>query len=166
MKNVGIHAAMTLAEIGTASDINGFFNLVVTLLKHRNKGSKYPWVTENLYRRSLKYEELSSVKRDLDSIERSFSQISAKGIDWMSLGVNVNNTKLNLKGESLSIVFKRLFSAFSEALECTEVYYQELNEYIPVRIGFTDTPYYIDEINRPLEKYDALGPDDPPFWLR
>ena len=77
-----------------------------------------------------------------------------------------NNFRLNLNGNDLHAVFDRLFKAFDEALECTEVYYQGFNEYRPVRIGFTDAPYYIDDVNRASEQCDALGPNDQPFWLR
>lgn len=41
MRNVGIHAAMTLAEIGPVSDVKAFFDLVVSLLEDRVRGSKY-----------------------------------------------------------------------------------------------------------------------------
>ena len=35
---------MTIAEIGPASDVKGFFNLMASLLENGVKGSKYPWV--------------------------------------------------------------------------------------------------------------------------
>nr|WP_154325001.1 Imm70 family immunity protein [Pantoea sp. 201603H] len=166
MKNVGILAAMTLAEVGPVSDVKSFFNLVVSLLESDIRGSKYPWVTEKLYRRSLAYDELYKVKVELDSIESEFSCILTNNVELLLFGIDERNSRLNFEGRDLSIVFKRFFKAFDEALECTEVYYQGFNEYIPVRVGFTDTPYYIDDVNRASEQYDTLGPNDPPFWLR
>lgn len=166
MKNVGILAAMTLAEVGPVSDMKGFFNLVVSLLESGIRGSKYPYVTEGLYRRSLAYDDLYNVKDELDSIKIELSCILTNNIEWLSFGIEEHNSRLNFEGEDLSVVFKRFFKAFDEALECTEVYYQGFNEYIPVRVGFTDAPYYIDDLNRTSEQYDALGPNDPPFWLR
>lgn len=46
-KNVGILAAMTMTEVGPASYVKAFFNLVLFLLENGTKGSKYPWVVEN-----------------------------------------------------------------------------------------------------------------------
>lgn len=166
MKNVGILAAMTLAEVGPVSDVKGFFNIIVSLLESDERGSKYPYVTEKLYRRSLAYDELYKVKDELDSIKSELSLVLNNNIEWMLFGIDEHNSRLNFEGGDLSAVFKRFFKAFDEALECTEVYYQGFNEYIPVRVGFTDTPYYIDDVNRASEQYDALAPNDPPFWLR
>ncbi|QYM97697.1 hypothetical protein FGI04_18060 [Dickeya ananatis] len=166
MKNVGILAAMTLAEVGPVSDVKGFFNLIVSLLEGDIRGSKYPWVTEKLYRRSLSYDDLCKVKSELDYIKHDLSCILTNNVDWLSFGIDKHNSRLDFGGGDLSVVFKRFFKAFDEALECTEVYSQGFNEYIPVRVGFTDAPYYIDDINRASEQYDSLGPNDLPFWLR
>lgn len=166
MKNVGILAAMTLAEVGPVSDVKGFFNLIVSLLESDIRGSKYPWVTEKLYRRSLTYDDLYEVKNELDSIKNELSCILTKNVEWLLFGVDKHNSRLDFEGRALSIVFKRFFEAFDEALECSEVYYKEFNEYIPVRLGFTDIPYYIDDVNRASEQYDALSSNEQPFWLR
>ena len=143
MKNVGILAAMTLAEVGPASDVKGFFNVVLSLLENGTNGSKYPWVMEKLYRGSLAYDDLYKVKNELDSIKNEFSAILPDNIEWSSFGIDKNHSRLNFEGRSLFSVFERFFKAFDEALECTEVYYQSFNEYIPVRVGFTDAPHCI-----------------------
>jgi len=166
MKNVGILAAMTLAEVGPASDVKGFFNVVFSLLENGTNGRKYPWVMEKLYRWSLAYDDLYKVKNELDSIKSEFSAILPDNIQWSSFGIDKNHSRLNFEGRSLLSVFERFFKAFDEALECTEVYYLSFNEYIPVRVGFTDAPHYIDDVNRTSEQYNALGPNDEPFWLQ
>jgi len=155
-----------LAEVGSAPDIKSFFNLVVSLLENSIKGSKYPRVSEELYSGSLTYDEVYKVKCELDSVNDVFSRFSLHNVYLQSFGMDKNYFRLNLNGNDLHAVFDRLFKAFDEALECTEVYYQGFNEYRPVRVGFTDAPYYIDDVNRALEQYDALGPNDQPFWLR
>ena len=165
-KNVGILAAMTIAEVGPASDVKAFFNLVLFLLENGTKGSKYPWVVEKLSRGSLAYDELYKVKSELDAIKNEFLSISPGDIEWSSFGVDKNNSQLNFEGGNMFSVFERFFKAFDEALECTEVYYQSFNEYIPVRVGFTDAPHYIDDVNRTSEQYNALGPNDESFWLQ
>lgn len=165
-KNVGILAAMTIAEVGPASDVKAFFKLVLSLLENGTKGSKYPWVVEKLYRGSLAYDELYKVKSELDTIKNEFSAISPDNIEWSSFGIDKNHSRLNFEGRSLFSVFERFFKAFDEALESTEVYYQSFNDYIPVRVGFTDAPHYIDDVNRTSEQYNSLVQNDEPFWLR
>lgn len=157
---------MTLAEVGPASDVKAFFNLVLSLLENGTKGSKYPWVMEKLYRGSLAYDELYKVKNELDSIKNEFSTILTDDIVWSSFGVDKNHSRLNFDAGDLFLVFERFFKAFEEALTSSEAYYQAFNEYIPVILGFTDAPHYIDDVNRTSEQYNALGPNDPPFWLR
>ena len=134
---------MTLAEVGSASDVKPFFNLLVSLPDNGIKGSKYPWVTEKLYSGSLPYDEVYKVKCELDSVSDEFSRFSLCNVDLQSFGMDKNNSRLNLNGKNLHAVLDRLFKAFDEALECTEVYYQGVNEYIPVRIGFTDAQYLL-----------------------
>jgi len=95
MKNVGILAAMTLAEVGPASDVKGFFNVVLSLLENGTNGSKYPWVMEKLYRGSLAYDDLYKVKNELDSIKNEFSAILPDNIEWSSFGIDKNHSRLN-----------------------------------------------------------------------
>ncbi len=156
---------MTLAELGPVTDVKGFFNIVVSLLENDVRCSKYPWVTENLYRRSLGYDEAYKVKEELNSIKAELSSIPSNSINWVSFGIDKTRTRLSLGEKNLSDVFKNFFEAFDEALECTEIYYKTCNEYIPIRIGCTDIPYYMDDVNRSSEEYAALGQNDLPFWM-
>lgn len=166
MKKAGVLAAMTLAEIGSVSDLKVFFNTVVCLLESGIAGSVYPGVTERFYRRSLKEGELISVKQQLDEIRDIFSTIDPSNVDLVALGLDVKKTTLDLTSGNLSIMFKRVFEAYLEALECSEVYRQTFDEYISVRLGITDAPYYIDDVNRSESEYESLGVDSSPFWLR
>ena len=166
MKNVGIHAAMTLAEIGPATDVVAFFNVVVAKLENGVRGTKYPWLTEVLYRNSLKMEDLQFLKQDLQAVEKNLKNISSNSVDLVFFGVDKNNTKLNITEDNLSLVFSRFFSACNMALQCTELFFNEFNEYIPVRLGITDAPYSFEDADRPADEYNKLGTEDQPFWLR
>lgn len=166
VKKVGVLAAMTLAEIGYETDLSAFFNAVVRLLENDNPGSVYPWVTEKLYRRSLKEDELILVNQQLNDIFDAFSKIDSSSVDLIALGLNFERTAFDINAKKLSTLFKRVFEAYTEALECTVVYRQEFNEYIPVRLGITDTPYYIEDVNRPEYEYESIDISSPPFWLK
>ncbi|MGC6388438.1 hypothetical protein ACMV8I_12360 [Ewingella sp. S1.OA.A_B6] len=114
----------------------------------------------------MDYYDLYKVKDELNSIKTEFSSIHSISINWLLVGIDDESTRLDFSNKYLPEIFQHLFKAFNEGLECTKAYYQSFKEYIPVRIGFTDAPYYIDDINRPSEQYDVLGPEDLPFWLR
>lgn len=165
MKKVGVLAAMTLAEIGFVSDLEAFFNSVVKLLENDTAGSVYPWVTEKLYRRSLKENELILVKQQLDEIHDIFSSSKPSNVNLVDMGLVIENTTFDMNAKNLSTLFKRVFEAYAEALECSVVYRQAFNEYIPVRLGITDAPYYINDVNRPESEYESLDNHSLPFWL-
>ncbi|WP_376781770.1 Imm70 family immunity protein [Kosakonia cowanii] len=82
---------MTLAEVGSASDIKSFFNLVVSLLENGIKSSKYPRVTEELYSGSLTYDEVYKVKCELDSVNDVFSRFSLHNVHLQSFGMDKKN---------------------------------------------------------------------------
>ncbi|MOA65923.1 hypothetical protein D3C78_1924880 [compost metagenome] len=51
-------------------------------------------------------------------------------------------------------------------IESAKMFYNSWGIYQPLKVAVTDAPYYIEDKNRPLEQYDVLKPNDPPFWLR
>jgi len=165
VKKVGVLAAMTLAEIGFVADLSVFFNTVIKLLENGTEGSVFPWVTEKLYRRSLKENELILVKQQLDEIRNEFSKIELSNSDLVGLGLNIEKTAFDINEKNLSMLFKRVFDAYDEAFECSQAYRETFKEYIPVRLGVTDAPYYIDDINRPESEYESLDINSQPFWL-
>lgn len=166
MKNVGILAAMTISTLGPASDVDCFFKSIVFFLENGKKGSKYPLVTERLYCRSLDKIELSELKLDLEKIRVELNYIAADSLDINSFGLDKENTRLFLNSNTLADVFSRFFEIIFDAIECTNTFYKEFKEYVPLRIGFTEAPDYILDANRSRDLYDSLSSDELPFWLR
>lgn len=166
MKNVGILAAMTISVLGTASEVNCFFRAVVCFLESGTRGSRYPVVTERLYRRSLEYAELDELKLSLEQVRVEFDNLQVDGVDEDFFDLKETSVHLDFSGKTLADVFSRFFGIVFEAIECTSVFYEEFNEYVPLRLGFTDAPDYIFDINRSVEQYESLGLDELPFWLR
>lgn len=166
MRDVGVLAAMTISVLGTASDVDGFFKSIVFFLEGGQKGSKYPLVTELLYCRSLNKNELAELKVSLECISAGFNDILADGFDVSAIGIDAENTRLFLNGNTLADVFSRFFKAIFDAIECSDVFYKEFQEYVPLRIGFTDVPDYIFDVNRSEDLYSSLAADELPFWLR
>jgi hypothetical protein len=166
MKNVGVLAAMTISVLGPASDVDCFFKSVVFFLEGGKRGSKYPLVTEKLYCRSLNKNELAELKIDLESVRAEFNSIPADSFDISAFGVDEENTRLLLSGNTLADIFARFFKIIFDAVECSDVFYKEFNEYVPLRIGFTDAPDYIFDVNRSEDLYNSLASNELPFWRR
>lgn len=166
MKKVGVLAAMTISALGTASEVNCFFTTVVCLLESGVRGARYPAVTERLYRRSLGYAELEGLKLSLKEIKGEFGKLQVDDVGKRFFDLKESSGCLNSSGKTLADVFSRFFETFFEAIECSNVFYDEFKEYVPLRLGFTEAPEYIFDINRPVEQYDSLGLDELPFWLR
>lgn len=165
MKNVGVLAAMTMSVLGTASEVNCFFRAIVHFLEN-GRGSRYPAVTERLYRRSLGGAELHELKLSLEQVRVEFGSLQVDGVDEDFFDLKEFSGRLDFSGKTLADVFSRFFGVVFEAIECTSVFYEEFNEYVPLRLGFTDAPDYIFDINRSVEQYESLGLDGLPFWLR
>jgi len=128
MKNVGVLAAMTMSVLGPASDVDCFFKSVVFFLEGGKRGSKYPLVTEKLYCRSLSKNELAELKMDLESVRAEFNSIPADGFDINAFGVDEENTRLLLNGNTLADIFARFFKIIFDAVECSDIFYKEFNE--------------------------------------
>lgn len=163
MSNVGFLAAMTIFVLGPASDVACFFNSVTFLLEGGKRGGRFPHVAERLYRRSLSHDELVFVARDMAEIESEFREVATNKVDFQSLGIDGSSTRLCMKEENLSEVFSRFFSGFSEVVKCTDLFFSEFGEYVPVRIGFTDGAAAMVDIKRPVELYEKIQGD--PLWL-
>jgi hypothetical protein len=166
MKNVGVLAAMTIATLGSVSDVAFFFNSVVAILEGGGRGSVYPIVTDRLYMRSMGSKEMEALKAAIADIHCRLEGVSVCDVDVERLGLDNENTRLDLNCDSLGALFSPIFRAVLEAVECTSVFFEEFEEEVPLRIGFTDAPDHIFETNRSDEAYEQLSNGDAPFWLR
>lgn len=165
-KNVGVLAAMTLSTLGTASEVYCFFNLITWFLEGGVRASVYPSITERLYRNSIEYSELADLKNDLTTVKKKFEKILTVNVDKALRDCDPEGGRLNWEADTLGRVFLNYFDRFFDAVESTEVFLEEFAKYVPVRIGFTDVPFYIYDVKRNSEDYDRLAGDDLPYWLR
>lgn len=102
----------------------------------------------------------SSAEKDL--IDRLYK----KYIRYQELDC-FENFVIGLKNSSnLELNYTKYFDAILTCIESAKIFYNSWDIYQPLKVGFTDVPYCIDDKNRPHELYDALAEDDLPFWLR
>ncbi|MEC5321590.1 hypothetical protein VSX61_22140 [Brenneria populi subsp. brevivirga] len=166
MKNIGFHGGHTVYENGISSDMFAFFQCIDHLAKLNYPQKDFCLLTDRLYRRYLKHNELASAEELMSSIEMIFKETPCDKIKWEEIGLNVNSTGLDLNQPTLDQIFKEYFLHFIDAKNSAEEFFKKFGIYQPVKTVISDLPWFIEDKNRPLEQYDALGPNDPPFWLR
>ncbi|EPQ5230667.1 hypothetical protein AB7092_15455 [Providencia rettgeri] len=94
---------------------------------------------DSLYRKYIRYQ-------DLDRFENLITELK--------------------KSSSSESKYLKYFDAIITCIESAKMFYNSWEIYQPLKVGFTDMPYCIDDKDRPQELYDALTEDDLPFWLR
>lgn len=166
MKNIGVLAAMTISVLGPVSDVCFFFNFIVGFLESGIRGSKYKVITTRLYSGSILREELIDLKLRLDCLEEELKSIRLENVDLKSFGFIEECSRLSFHGVTMFDVFCRFFKVLNEAIKCSDVFFKEFGEYVPLRLGFTDMPDYIFDIKRSADLYNSLSVSDIPFWMR
>lgn len=165
---VGFKGGPRIKEVGPRFDMWAFFEAVAEKLENDDLGSRFPLVGDRLYKRYIRLEEMESVKEEMDIIKSELEKIYLD--NWLETKLEPDETiekmgtRLNLKAENLADLFEPFFSGFYKTYETALFFHKEDNEYYPLKIVYTDLPYYAFDKRRPLEDYENLEGD--PFWLR
>ncbi|WP_428945496.1 hypothetical protein ACQK5W_05410 [Pantoea sp. FN060301] len=136
MKNVGFMGGSSLVELGSASEMIDF----LSFFSKRSEKYEGNEISERLYNKYIKLEQLEKLDSIVKDIKLALSPDEDKYLNYLS--------------------------GIEKCIESAKVFYNSWGIYQPLKVAVTDAPYYIEDKNRPLEKYDALGPNELPFWLR
>ncbi|UVO08513.1 hypothetical protein LW347_00420 [Pectobacterium polonicum] len=162
MKNVGFHGGHTVYECATSLDMYIFFQCIAQFASAMSTNL----LTDELYRRYLEKDDLYLASEQALQVEALFSRTLPTEINWEDIDGDIKLSTLCLDKDNLAIIFSEHFKNFHNAIKSAESFYHDFGTYIPVKTVISDLPWFIEDKNRPLEQYDALGPDDLPFWLR
>ncbi|WP_221887384.1 hypothetical protein [Xanthomonas cerealis] len=164
---IGINGGHTTYDLGTPSDVVLFFDCINAFVTEKYPGKEWGLLTDRLYRRYLRFDDLERCSELMGLVKISFNEISASSIEWnKSILDGDSKTLLAFRSSNLSGVFYNYFEAFSKAKESATSFYGEFNIYQPVRILVSDFPNLVIEKMRPLKDYDSLEQDATPFWLQ
>ncbi|CNL80567.1 hypothetical protein [Yersinia aleksiciae] len=172
MRHIGFSGGALTVELGTVNDVALFFECLKFFSEWKYPKQNWHLLTDRLYKRYLKQEEALAAKDQMMRVRQLFTELPNSSVEWDKVNqVGHKNSKLNPELLTLADIFSRYFSAFFECLESAEVMFEEFKsypnyQYEPLRVVITDMPLYLDDQHRSLDQYDALGPDDLPFWLR
>jgi len=164
MTDIGFDGGSFLCKLGPSTDVITFFNCVDEYVVQTQKFVDYTLLTDRLYRRYLRIEELDDAVSMMLQVEELFTKISSDTVNWEMIGRVNTDTRLDVSQGTLAGVFAKYFYHFNKCVESAQVFFNSWNIYQPVRIVIADMPEFLTDKKRPLEQYDLL--EGRPFWLR
>ncbi|CAE6865569.1 hypothetical protein R69746_08071 [Paraburkholderia aspalathi] len=166
MRKIGFTGGARVSELGPASDVVLFFECIKTYVERANPETDWCLLTDRLYRRYLRREELKPAMELMRLVREIFAKQPTKtSVEWdAEMLSNPQRTSLNPDRQSLASVFSEYFDSFEAVCGSAESFAETFNIYQPVRIAISDLPGLARDKNKPLAEYDAL--EGKPFWLQ
>jgi hypothetical protein len=166
MRNIGFDGGHSIYELGPSSDVILFFDCLRCYVEQANPNQDWSLLTDRLYRRYLRQDELDDALMLMNQARDIFSQCpSASAVEWdvlLSGGTERSRLKPNLP--TLADVFSTYFENFEKACGSAKSFVEAFKIYQPVRVVISDLAGFARDKNKPLPEYDAL--EGKPFWLQ
>ncbi|MBG7618776.1 hypothetical protein I5R65_04815 [Herbaspirillum sp. AP02] len=165
MRVIGIDGGHSVYETGTTSDFVLFFECLEYFVAKKNPDQDWTLLTDRLYRRYLKLEELNPAAILMKEVEEIFNKTSSSEVAWkQELIGDKSKTWLDPSRANLADVFSGFFDNFKKARESSLSFFEVFKIYQPVKIVPADLAGIATEKVRSLQEYDVL--EGKPFWLR
>lgn len=164
MKNVGFHGGSSICELGPRADVALFFECLDAYVEKPHSEKNWSLLTDRLYRRYLKQDELDEASALMRSAKDIFGSVSSASVDWNGISAAPRVSRLNPDQGNLADVFSKYFEKFDYCVESAKVFFKSWNIYQPVRTVVSDMPDFMTDKKRPLDQYEVL--EGKPFWLR
>jgi hypothetical protein len=164
MKNVGFCGGYSILELGPVADMQVFFYGIGIAASRLPIGEDSRLLTDRLYRRYLRLDELGQATHLLQEIQKIMQQIPTKSVDWGDFKWDKSQTNLEKSKKNLAELLERYFDSAYEIIVDAQHFEKTFKKYTPVMTAVTDLPRVITDTKRPLAEYDALEGD--PIWLR
>ncbi len=170
MHKVGINGGGLLVEIGDASAMSVFFDLVTEHAFQLDEPA-IALVCDRLYRRYVRREDAEATLEALRSIRDVFSSVPATTLEERIANEKKDGSGILFTETNLAGAFSKYFSAIDRCIESAEYAFQYFEEgrkleysYEPVMVIRSELPGFMLDKRIPLSAYDELGGD--PFWLK
>ncbi|MCC7633269.1 hypothetical protein [Stenotrophomonas rhizophila] len=170
MSKVGFNGGSTLFNLGCAQAVAAFFSLIRAYTKPF-PDRDWSLVTDRLYRRYVRQEDVALTRELLIEVSELFSKINSTelhsffDVDALACG------GLDLEASTLDKTFARYFEAAFECMHSAEVNFAKFSldavnpySYEPLLIIRSQLPAFMIDKQIPLSAYDELDGD--PFWLK
>jgi hypothetical protein len=170
MRIIGFDGGSSLCELGPASDVVLFFDCLKTYAEQDHPEKDWSLLTDRLYRRYLRVEELYMASALMEQAQQIFAKHdAASSVNWEAKEGHAGKSWLNPNQSTLADVFSKYFENFAHCVESAQINYETFKSYPgysyePVRVVIADLPGFARDKNKPLAEYDAL--EGKPFWLQ
>ena len=168
LKN-GFIGGGSIFNLGTDSDMQLFFDCISYYVLPKYPDQNWSLITDRLYRRYLKLEELDAAVALMKLVEKEFKQLDREAFDWSKILSGQVKSDLDRAKSTLFEIFGKYFEAFYESIECAIRNYEWFKsnsnyEYEPVMVTISTIPYCVSYSMIPLSVFDNLQPDEKPIW--
>lgn len=163
MRNIGFSGGGFTGQVGTVNDAILFFDCVNYFGLRARPDMDWSLLTDRLYRRYIPLEDTQKSQALMDELQRIFAATPSSEVDWNTEPVR---TVLDRNLPTLADVFAKFFKFFRLSGESAVLFHDEFGGVKPIRTIVSDVPASVVEGQRPLAEYDALSPEETPFWLR
>ena len=166
---IGFTGGARIVELGTDSDMKLFFDCISYYVPPKYPDKNWSLITDRLYRRYLKLEELDATVALMKLVEKEFKQLDREAFDWSKILSGQVKSDLDRAKSTLFEIFGKYFEAFYESIECAIRNYEWFKsdpdyKYQPVMVIISTIPYCISYSMIPLSVFDNLQPDEKPIW--
>lgn len=163
MRNIGFSGGGFIGQVGTVSDAILFFDCVNYFAPLTRPDHDWSLLVDRLYRRYIALEDTARAQALMDELQPIFGATPSSEIDW---GTEKVRTVLDRDLPTLADVFAKYFKFFRLCGDSALLFHRSWGGVKPLRTIISDMPAAMLEDDRPLAEFDALAPDDKPFWLR
>ncbi len=165
MRNVGFVGGSSISELGPVSDVVLFFECLNIYVVRGRPEQDWSLLTDRLYRRYLRLEELPAASKLMEQVEQIFATLPNTVVKWNEKMIGESNDSwLDPIKPTLAEIFEKYFDHFAYCVESAQVFFDSWKSYLPVKTSISDTSGYTVDKKRPLEDYDTLAGE--PFWLQ
>lgn len=165
MRKIGFLGGHTVYELGPASDVVFFFHCLKTFVVGRFPAEDWGVLTDRLYRRYLRLNELEHAASLMLKAQEELSRETKFFVMFDEYIKHYSESWLNSDKDSLDGVFSRYFELFFLAKQSAISFFSEFKIYQPVRLVVSEMPMLMLEKRRPLDDYENLDINSLPFWL-
>lgn len=161
---IGITGGGSIYDCGTDSDMRLFFDCISYYLPPKYPEKDWSVLTDRLYRRYLKLEELDIAESLMKLVQKEFKQLEKEAVDWSKTKSDKVKSDLDITKATLFDIFSNYFRAFYGCIESAKLENEAFNLYRPIMVAITTIPYVISYEKIPLSVFDNLGVDEKPIW--
>ena len=127
MTNVGFCGGNEIRELGPASDMKIFF-WCLNLAFETAPTLQSDLITDRLYRRYLRLDELDLVKDLSEKARQTLRKVSTNAIPWKEIGLDSAVTRLDTSNQNPSEIFEKYFQGLHRVIGNAAGYQKRFGE--------------------------------------